>query len=410
MKILHTADWHIGQLFHQYDRTYEHQQFLNWLEETLHEQAIDVLLISGDVFDHPNPSAASIRMFYTFLKNVTTNAPNLQIIVTAGNHDSAQRLEAPKPLLESSNIHIIGVVERTTDGQIDYSKLAIPLKDEKDNIIAWCLAIPFLRIGDYPVVQDSTSPYTDGVATFYKEAVAYVKSISKPDEIILAMGHLHAQQAEISDVDVLERPIMGGVECISTSAFDTSIQYVALGHIHKAQCIGGQSHIRYSGSPIPMSFTELHYKHQVVVFDLKDFKIENISSINVPVSIPLVRVPSTHKPLPEVLEALSVLERVDSSAYLEVCVMCDGPEPGLRYQVEKLLENKGYRLTRIDVKYKRDNDTTKDQGTLLHHDIKSFQPISLLENLYQQRFQQDLPETLKNLFQEIVEEVNQKDE
>ena len=82
MKILHTADWHIGQLFHEYDRTYEHQQFLSWLVETLKNEQIDVLLISGDVFDLSNPSATSIRMFYSFLNQATKTNPHLQIIVT----------------------------------------------------------------------------------------------------------------------------------------------------------------------------------------------------------------------------------------------------------------------------------------------------------------------------------------
>jgi len=108
MVLLHTADWHIGQLFHEYDHTYEHQQFLNWLLERLVSEHIDVLLISGDVFDLSNPSAASIKMFYRFLNQSVKGNPDLQIIITAGNHDSAARLESPKPLLESSNIHVSG--------------------------------------------------------------------------------------------------------------------------------------------------------------------------------------------------------------------------------------------------------------------------------------------------------------
>ena len=147
MKILHTADWHIGQLFHEYDRTYEHQQFLNWLDGTLVSEQIDVLLISGDVFDLSNPSAASVKMFYSFLNKAVNANPDLQIIITAGNHDSAARLESPKPLLESSNIHIIGLVEKTEDGSIDYDKLIISLKDKHGTTQAWCLAVPFFTHG-----------------------------------------------------------------------------------------------------------------------------------------------------------------------------------------------------------------------------------------------------------------------
>jgi exonuclease SbcD len=201
MRILHTADWHIGQLFHEYDRTYEHQQFLDWLVETLQKEKVDVLLISGDVFDLSNPSAASIRMFYTFLNRAVKSNPALQIIITAGNHDSASRLESPKPLLESSNIHIIGLVQKDEDGNIDYEKLTIPLKDDKGAIKAWCLAVPFLRLGDYPVIPDAENPYTEGVAALYAEAYEYVSIKKEGNQHVICLGHLHAQQAEITDMD-----------------------------------------------------------------------------------------------------------------------------------------------------------------------------------------------------------------
>src|ERR1035437_3102111 len=219
MKILHTADWHLGQLFYEYDRTYEHQQFLNWLIQTLQEEQIDVLLISGDVFDLSNPAAASVKLFYTFLNRATKRNPDLQIIITAGNHDSATRLESPKPLLESTNIHIIGVVERNETNKIDYDKLVIPVQDNTGKIKAFCLAIPFLRMGDYPSVTDSTNSYTDGVTALYKEVYDHAFCKRNDGQVIIAMGHLLAYNAEVTDLDKSERLIMGGVECITATAF-----------------------------------------------------------------------------------------------------------------------------------------------------------------------------------------------
>ncbi|HEY5391791.1 MAG TPA: exonuclease subunit SbcD [Hanamia sp.] len=294
MKILHTADWHIGQLFHEYDRTYEHQQFLNWLVKTLHEEQLDVLLISGDIFDSSNPSATAIKMFYTFLNRAVKINPSLQIIITAGNHDSASRLESPKPLLESSNIHIIGIVEKDEDGNIDYEKLIIPLKDNQGNTKAWCMAVPFLRIGDYPVITDCNNPYAEGVAKLYEEVYQCALNKIQDGQSVICMGHLHTHQAEKTGMDDFERLIMGGVECISAAAFHEDIKYVALGHIHKAQRIGGKDHIRYCGSPIPMSFSELNYKHQVIVFDLQEGNLRNLRAIEVPITVPLLRVPSRH--------------------------------------------------------------------------------------------------------------------
>jgi exonuclease SbcD len=341
MKILHTADWHIGQLFHEYDRTYEHQQFLNWLVDTLQTEQIDVLLISGDVFDISNPSASSIKMFYSFLNKATRVNPDLQIIITAGNHDSASRLEAPKPLLESSNVHIIGVVEKDVNGNIDYEKLLVPIYDDSKKVKAWCLAIPFLRMGDYPTLLNCANPYTEGVTTLYKEAFEYVNLKKQDGQTIIAMGHLHTHHAEVSDLDKTERLIMGGVECIPATAFHQDIKYVALGHIHKAQRIGGKEHIRYSGSPLPMSFSELNYKHQVIVFEL-DEEISELKSIEIPLSVPLQRIPQTPLPLHEVIRLLDNLPIMDNNLqtvpFLEVRILLDGPELSIPFLVSMMPE------------------------------------------------------------------------
>ncbi|SHK71312.1 exonuclease SbcCD subunit D [Chryseobacterium polytrichastri] len=411
MKILHTADWHIGQLFHEYDRTYEHQQFLNWLVQTLQDEKIDLLLISGDVFDISNPAAASIKMFYSFLNNATKANPDLQIIITAGNHDSASRLEAPKPLLESSNVHIIGLVEKDATGNIDYEKLLVPIYDHSGNIKIWCLAIPFLRMGDYPTIPDSENPYTDGVTALYQEAFEYAENKKQDGQTIIAMGHLHTHHAEVSDLDVTERPIMGGVECIPATAFHQDIKYVALGHIHKAQCIGGKEHIRYSGSPLPMSFSELNYKHQVIVFELND-EISNLTSLEIPLFVPLQRIPQTSLPLQEVivlLEKLPVVENdLEIAPYLEVKVLLDGPEPALRHKIETALLGKKIRLAKIDVKYPTASQQTPEFIT--QEKLIELQPLDVFDKIYQSKYNSNVPADILKLFQQVTEEVNQKGE
>ena len=109
MKILHTADWHLGQTFYEYSRYDEHVRFLDWLRRQSNERKIEVRLGAGDIFAGPNPSAESQRLYYSFLRRVTAECPALQIIIIAGNHDSAARLEAPNPLLEEMNITVRGV-------------------------------------------------------------------------------------------------------------------------------------------------------------------------------------------------------------------------------------------------------------------------------------------------------------
>ncbi len=411
MRVLHTADWHIGQLFHEYDRTYEHQQFLNWLLETLINEHIDILLISGDVFDLSNPSAASIKMFYSFLNQAVKANADLQIIITAGNHDSPARLESPKPLLESSNIHIIGLIEKDENGTIDYSKITIPLKGNDGNIKAWCIAAPFLRMGDYPVIVSCDNPYSEGIAAFYKEAFDYVDSKKQVGQAIIVMGHLHTQQAAISDIDKMERLIMGGVECISASAFHESISYVALGHIHKAQRIGGKEHIRYCGSPLPMSFSETNYKHQVIVFDLVDEKIESFTAIEIPVAVPLIQVPTVHSSVAEVLASLQQLtpweKNYDTAPYLEVQVIVDGPEPSIRHKVETALAGKNIRLAKIDVRYKTVSTDPAKNTAADRTQLNNLKPLDVLHKVYQNKYNTPIPEDLVKLFQQVAQEVSE---
>jgi exonuclease SbcD len=408
MKILHTADWHIGQLFHEYDRTFEHQQFLNWLVDTLQIEQIDLLLISGDIFDISNPSASSIKMFYYFLNKSIKLNPDLQIVITAGNHDSASRLEAPKPLLESSNVHIIGLVEKDAEGNIDYQKLLIPIRDRSKNVKIWCLAIPFLRMGDYPTVLNCENPYTEGVTALYKDAFEYASLKKQEGQTIIAMGHLHTHQAEVSDLDKTERLIMGGVECIPATAFHKDLKYVALGHIHKAQRIGGKEHIRYSGSPLPMSFSELNYKHQVIVFEL-DEEISALKSIEIPLSVPLQRIPQTPLPLHEVLGLLDNLPIMDTNIqtvpFLEVRVLLDGPEPALRHKIETALAGKRVRLAKIDVKYPV--STRQEPEIITPDELSELQPIDVFGKVYQARYNIDVPKDILQLFKQVAEEVNQ---
>lgn len=411
MKFLHTADWHIGQLFHEYDRTVEHQHFLDWLLQVLKDEKIDAVLISGDVFDISNPSAASVRMFYTFLNRAVKSDPDLQIIITAGNHDSATRLEAPKPLLESSNIHIIGWVEKDAEGKTDYEKLLVPVYDRSGAVHSWCLAVPFLRMGDYPVVPNCENPYTEGVAAFYRESYEYARRKNHEGLPVIAMGHLHTANAETTELNDAERPIMGGVECISASAFHPDLRYVALGHIHKAQKIGGKEHIRYSGSPLPMSFSEISYRHQVIVFEL-DREVSSIKTLDVPIAVPLIRIPPQPGPLAEVLALLEQIPEADRSGgslpYLEVKVLLDGPEPALRHKIEAALQGKKAKLAKITSVYAASD--RKDAETISPEKLDELQPVDVFGRVYRFRYNTGVPDDLMRLFHQVTQEVNQSTE
>lgn len=204
---------------------------------------------------------------------------------------------------------------------------------------------------------------------------------------------------------------MGGVECISAAAFNEHIRYVALGHIHKAQRLGGKEHIRYSGSPLPMSFSETNYKHQVIVFDILDDAIENLRKIEIPVTVPLMRVPSVHSSFSEALSSLSQLNTFEgdplTAPYLEVRLLLEGPEPGLRHKIETALADKNFRLAKIDVRY---NSSTAHPGkveTVDPEQLNRLKPIEVLHKVYQAKYDNPIPEELQKLFLQVEQEVNQ---
>ncbi|QHS58142.1 exonuclease SbcCD subunit D [Chitinophaga agri] len=413
MKILHTADWHIGQTFYQYDRTYEHQQFLYWLTDTIKKEDIELLIISGDVFDVANPSATSVKLFYSFLNSAMKAQPGLQIIVTAGNHDSAARLEAPKPLLESSDIHIIGTIERKEDGTIDYEKMLIPVKDRTGATVLWCMAIPFLRMGDYPAVAESETPYVDGVVALYRESYEHALTIKQPDQGIIAMAHLHTLNAEKNEHDDKERLIMGGVEYVPVSAFHDDIIYTALGHIHKAQKIGGKENIRYSGSPLPMSFSERNYKHQVVTFDITGGVLSNVALLEIPVTTELLRVPAKPQPLATVLEELLQLpaatDHLHTAPYLEVRVLLEGPEPALRHKIETALTGKHVKLAKIETSRLSSGENETD--TVMRTDqLQELKPLDIFQKAFKASYNNEAPEELVSLFNQVLQEITTKEQ
>ena len=415
LKIIHTADWHLGQSFFGYDRQPEHTAFLKWLAETVADRQIDVLLIAGDVFDVANPSASAQRQFYHFLKEINLANPGLQVVVVAGNHDSAARLEAPNPLLEELGIAVVGVVKRNESGEIDFNSLLLPLRHRDGSVQAYCMAVPFLRQGDYPPTdQKDQNTYVAGVERMYRGLYEFAMEKAGTELPLVAMGHLHVLGAELSDDDRSERVIMGGLESVTSDSFPRELAYTALGHIHKAQKVGGREEVRYSGSPLPMSFSETNYRHQVVLVTLDGRTPVSVEPLIIPQTVALMRVPKVPVPPAQVLEALRALPdkpETDSACalapFLEVRVLLTEPAPGFRNEVEEVLANKFVRLVSIVPSYPKQAGNTEER-VLSIHDLQQIDPLDMIKRTYESKYANALPESLERLFREVEHEVQVK--
>ena len=407
IRILHTADWHLGQTFFGYDRTQEHEHFLDWLAGVLTKNKIDVLIVAGDVFDVSNPSAASQRMFYRFIHRVTTENPRLQLVVVAGNHDSAARLESPLPLLQEMRTEIKGIV-RKQNGKIDYEHLLVELKNAAGEVEALCLAVPFLRQGDYPVVETEGNPYAEGVKELYARLLKYALKKRTDGQALVAVGHLLATGSEIAEKDHSERIIIGVLESVSPESFPEQIVYTALGHIHKAQRVSGRENIRYAGSPLPMSFAEKHYHHGVVKVTLDEGWAVEIEKLEYTPLVRLLSIPATEAAAPdEVLDELRGLELPEDEPmpYLEVKVKLSEPEPMLRQQVEEILEGKPVRLARIVSFYRQAAEGSVEEEVLTAG-LQEMNPLQIVKATFENSYQTEMPEELVNLFQEACRTIN----
>lgn len=332
-RFIHTADWHLGQQFHGFERSAEHALFLDWLLTTLTERQPDALLVSGDIFDTIHPPATAQRRFYRFLADARVACPALQIILTAGNHDSGTRLEAPSDLLSSLDIQVVGTIPRRSNGTVDSSRLLVPLRSRKGAVEVIALAVPFLRPSDVPVVEGARDPYLDGIREFHRalvdEAIA-LRDASFPRAALVALGHCHLTGAEESRES--ERClVIGGSEALGIDAYPKQLAYVALGHLHKPQSLDG-GRIRYSGSPIPLSFSERRYQHRVLEVVVEEGALVSVTDIPVPRTVPLQRVPESGAvSLPEILTLLGQLPEAttvppEDHPFIEVHVLDDGPD------------------------------------------------------------------------------------
>ncbi|MEO8843074.1 MAG: exonuclease SbcCD subunit D C-terminal domain-containing protein [Kofleriaceae bacterium] len=354
MRLLHTSDWHLGHTLKEVTREYEHQAFLTWLLEQLRLEAPDVMIITGDVFDSATPPASAERMWFELLAAARRAQPAMEIVAIAGNHDSPARLGASASVLRELGVFVVGSLPRGADGGLDFDRILIPVASGRGLVAA----VPFVRPVD---VGDGEDP----LAVIYQEVVAEAERRRAAGQALIVMGHLYVAGADPSHLS--ERRIsIGGQESASLRMFPPEIDYVALGHMHRAQRVGRES-IRYAGAPIALALDEAGYHHQIAIVDFADGRLASVRTTRVPQTIEIVRIPARGAvSLDGALEAIAALparrEGDDfTRPYLDLMIALERPEPRLRTMIEQALEGKRARLVQMRIERTGDGAALGDR-------------------------------------------------
>ena len=412
MRLFHTSDWHLGQNLHGQERDFEHASFLTWLLARLAERQPDVLLVAGDIFDTANPPVKSQERLYDFIVNAHEQQPQLTIVMIAGNHDSGSRIELPAPLMRRLRTHALGRVLWLDDGTLNVERLLLPLPDAKGEIAAWCLALPFLRPAE---VTGATlgDDYLRGIGRVHELLIEAANLKRQPGQALIAISHAHMAGGSVSE-DSERSLIIGNAEALPASLFGPSITYVALGHLHKPQRVNGEERIRYSGSPIPLSFSEIGYQHQILEIDCDGEQLRSVQTLLIPRAVNLQRIGPA--PLAELLLQLKdlpdidLLADVDRQPWLEVRVRLDEPQPDLRNQIEEALQGKAVRLVRIGAEYagKGSGDGGDSDDALIELDQLS--PQELFSRAWLDSYGSEVDEQTLSDFATLLQEVQLESE
>ena len=345
MKILHTSDWHLGRTLYGRKRYEEFEAFLNWLAGLIDDEDVDVLLVAGDVFDNSTPSNRAQELYYRFLCRVAAS-PKRHVVVTAGNHDSPSFLNAPKELLKFLNVHVVGSASDSPEDEL----IVLAGPDQEPRLIV--CAVPYLRDRDIRTaeagesVEDKERKIIEGIRNHYRtvcELAEQKRTMLDKSVPIVAMGHLFAAGGETVDGDGVRELYIGSLAQVRRDVFPECIDYVALGHLHIPQRVGGSDFIRYSGSPLPIGFGEAQQEKGVV---LVEFSSNAPSVTNIPVP-GFQKLKILHGDWQTIARNIDALKSEGRNAWLEIVYDGDEIAGDLRERLDEAIEKTGLEILRV---------------------------------------------------------------
>jgi len=342
MKILHTSDWHLGQHFMMKSREAEHYAFLNWLISVVNEQSIDAVIVAGDIFDSASPASYARKLYSDFIVNLQ-HVGCTQLIIVSGNHDSVAVLNESRSLLSALNVSVLAGLSEILDEHI------ITVKDKQDNEALIC-ALPFLRATDVMSSEAGSSAsqkqmnLQQGIAKTYQDIYQLAKAQKKSENTpILATGHLTAVGCSVSES--VRDIYIGSLTAFPASLFP-DFDYIALGHLHRTQKVQKREHIRYSGSPIALSFDEAKHAKHIIIVEFDALNVLTTTELSIPIFQKLVVVKGD---LEEVKSALIALIALNESIWVEVKIEQSIYHSDVQTQINELIADSEIQILKISM-------------------------------------------------------------
>ena len=406
LRVLHSSDWHLGQHFMGKTRQAEHQAFCAWLLEQVRAHAVDVLLIAGDVFDTGAPPSYAREQYYRLV--VELRDAGCALVVLGGNHDSPAMLGESRSLLAQLGTQVVPAVG------LDLAEQVLVLNDRRGQPGAILCAIPFIRPRDVLAsqagqsAQDKQQSLQQAIAAHYQALQAL--ALERRNEIgqplpIIATGHLTTVGASASES--VREIYVGSLEAFPTSAFPPA-DYIALGHIHRPQKVGGLEHVRYSGSPIALSFDETRQQKEVLLLEFGEASLQSITPLAVPVFQPMASLRGSLKELAGAIAEVAAQGTGERPVWLEVQVSTDDYLSDLQGRISALCE--GHAVEVLRIRRERGNAS----ASLASAARETLDELSV-EDVFARRLQQEVldeadSQRLLERYRQVLEAVQERQE
>ncbi|EOD8958424.1 exonuclease subunit SbcD [Providencia stuartii] len=332
MRIIHTSDWHLGQYFFTKSRAAEHQQFLTWLIEQVKLHQVDAMIVAGDIFDTGSPPSYARELYNQFV--VSLQQTGCQLVILSGNHDSVSVLNETSSLLAYLNTDVV------TSGATPH---VITLKNAQGQPGALLCAIPFLRPRDIQLSvagqssEEKQLSLQTAIRDYYQASYQLAEQQRQTmglDIPIIATGHLTVVGAELTES--VRDIYIGTLDAFPSAAFPPA-DYIALGHIHRPQVIGQQQHIRYSGSPIALSFDEANQQKSVCLVEFDGCELSQIHQLAIPTFQPLQTLKGSLADIQKQLHALSI-EPDTPPVWLDIEVASQDYLADIQQRIESIIK------------------------------------------------------------------------